>query len=300
MDITQLRYFLVTAETLNYTKAAEQLYMSRQALRQALGVMEEELGTPLFFNDRNKLSLTVEGEYLQLSARKVVEEFEKMMVDVKLFSQGQASVKIGLSVSLFPFMMPEIKDILHQFQKKYPQIRVESSMMTNDELIQAVQSGQVDCGALIQMKCRRPGLQMQSLAQYQAIMSMGEQYRHLHGSRIALEELVKYPCIGMGKLEETMKPLYEDCQRKSLVMQYEIVPNTIDAFYRVTHSDTLAFDILLDQTPTIGNVYERVLDGYTWDLGVLYPNSSLEKKEIQLWYRFVEEEYRRICLRKEE
>jgi len=83
-------------------------------------------------------------------------------------------------------------------------------------------------------------------------------------------------------------------------MQYEIVPNTIDAFYRVTHSDTLAFDILLDQTPTIGNVYERVLDGYTWDLGVLYPNSSLEKKEIQLWYRFVEEEYRRICLRKEE
>ena len=35
MDITQLRYFLVTAETLNYTKAAEQLYMSRQALRQA-------------------------------------------------------------------------------------------------------------------------------------------------------------------------------------------------------------------------------------------------------------------------
>ena len=73
MDITQLRYFLATADTLNYTKAAERLYMSRQALRQALASMEEELGFPLFLNERNKLSLTVQGEYLQLSATKVVE-----------------------------------------------------------------------------------------------------------------------------------------------------------------------------------------------------------------------------------
>lgn len=300
MDITQLRYFLVTAETLNYTKAAEQLYMSRQALRQALGFMEEELGTPLFFNDRNKLSLTVEGEYLQLSARKVVEEFEKMMVDVKLFSQGQASVKVGLSVSLFPFMMPEIKDILHQFQKKYPQIRVESSMMTNDELIQAVQSGQVDCGALIQMKCERSGLTMQALAEYPVIMSMGEQHRKDHERNISLEELVQYSCIGMGRMDETMKPLHETCEKRNLLLTYEIVPNTIDAFYRVTHSDVLAFDVLLDQTPTIGNVYERFLEGYSWEVGVLYLKSSLEKKEIQLWRRFVEEEYRRVLLKKQE
>ena len=79
MDITQLRYFLATADTLNYTKAAERLYMSRQALRQSLASMEEELGMPLFVNERNRLSLTVQGEYLQLSARTVVEAFEKMM-----------------------------------------------------------------------------------------------------------------------------------------------------------------------------------------------------------------------------
>ena len=43
MDITQIRYFLKTAELLNYTRAAEQLFITRQSLRQAIAAMEAEL-----------------------------------------------------------------------------------------------------------------------------------------------------------------------------------------------------------------------------------------------------------------
>ena len=36
MDIQSLRYFSATARTLNYTKAAQECYISRQALRQQI------------------------------------------------------------------------------------------------------------------------------------------------------------------------------------------------------------------------------------------------------------------------
>ena len=189
MDITQLRYFLVTADTLNYTRAAERLYMSRQALRQALASMEEELGMPLFVNERNKLSLTVQGEYLQLSAQSVVEEFEKMMVDVKQFCQGQATLRLGLSVSLFPFLIPEIGGILERFQEKYPQVKVDTDLMTNDEVIDGVQGGRLDCGALVQMKCRRPGIQSQPLAEYPAIMSVSAELKEKVRKRMRPDRL---------------------------------------------------------------------------------------------------------------
>ena len=166
MDITQLRYFLVTAETLNYTKAAERLFMSRQALRQALALMEEELGMPLFSNEKNKLSLTVQGEYLQLSARSVVASFDKMVEDVQQFAKGRTSLKVALSVSLFPFMLPEIEGILRRFRQKYPQIQMVVEYMPNDDVIRAVTEGVVDCGAVIQMTCDRPGIIVQSLARY--------------------------------------------------------------------------------------------------------------------------------------
>lgn len=36
MDIRQLHYFLVLCEEMNYTRAAQRLFLSRQALRQSI------------------------------------------------------------------------------------------------------------------------------------------------------------------------------------------------------------------------------------------------------------------------
>ena len=41
MDIRQLHYFLVLCEEMNYTRAAQRLFLSRQALRQSISALEE-------------------------------------------------------------------------------------------------------------------------------------------------------------------------------------------------------------------------------------------------------------------
>lgn len=48
MDIRQLHYFLVLCEEMNYTRAAQRLFLSRQALRQSITALEAELCGPLF------------------------------------------------------------------------------------------------------------------------------------------------------------------------------------------------------------------------------------------------------------
>ena len=40
MDIRQLHYFLVLCEEMNYTRAAQRLFLSRQALRQCITALE--------------------------------------------------------------------------------------------------------------------------------------------------------------------------------------------------------------------------------------------------------------------
>ena len=42
MDIRQLHYFLVLCEEMNYTRAAQRLFLSRQALRQCITALEAE------------------------------------------------------------------------------------------------------------------------------------------------------------------------------------------------------------------------------------------------------------------
>ena len=43
MDIRQLHYFLTLCEEMNYTRAAQRLFLSRQALRQSISALEAEM-----------------------------------------------------------------------------------------------------------------------------------------------------------------------------------------------------------------------------------------------------------------
>ena len=58
MDIRQLHYFLVLCDEMNYSRAAQRLFLSRQALRQSISALEAELCGPLFLSAHHKLTLT--------------------------------------------------------------------------------------------------------------------------------------------------------------------------------------------------------------------------------------------------
>ncbi len=65
MELHQIRYFLATAETLNFTRAAERCAVTQPALTKAIKKLEEELGGPLFGRERNHTHLTELGRAMR-------------------------------------------------------------------------------------------------------------------------------------------------------------------------------------------------------------------------------------------
>ena len=61
-NVAQLKYFWKTTELLNYSRAAEELLIARQSLRQSVGALGEEIGKLLLIKTKNHLSLTEYGE----------------------------------------------------------------------------------------------------------------------------------------------------------------------------------------------------------------------------------------------
>lgn len=78
MTIQQLQYFLAACEDLNFTRTAERLYLSRQALRMSIAALEKELCGALFSNVHNHLQLTEKGEHFRAQAAPVVAQFEQL------------------------------------------------------------------------------------------------------------------------------------------------------------------------------------------------------------------------------
>ncbi len=63
MTIDQLLYFIKVAETLNLTKASDELFITESALSRSLKRMESELQNNLFYRVNNHLVLTEYGRF---------------------------------------------------------------------------------------------------------------------------------------------------------------------------------------------------------------------------------------------
>lgn len=291
MDITQIRYFLKTAELLNYTRAAEQLFITRQSLRQAIAAMEAELNQPLFTNVHNKLSLTEYGAYLAVSGAGVVRAFDDMQAGLRRLASRETVLRIAFSVSLFPFILPETQSILRAFSDRFPNISVEVSHMENDEVIDAVMDGRIDCGCVIQMPCRREGCTMRHFTSFDAAVDFAEGSPLAALETITLRDLDGMPCIGMGSLEKTLRPVYETCRAEGIALDYTPVQSTIDAFYRIEHGLGVGFDIYAPSSAGYGPLLSRPLEGYRWEVGFLCSDTCRDKSALELFCAFLSDAY---------
>ncbi|CDG86606.1 LysR family transcriptional regulator [Xenorhabdus bovienii] len=77
MDIRNLEAFIVLAETLNYHKASERLYLSQPALTKKIHGLEGILGASLFLRGPNGTRLTDFGHKTLENARKFLSHYEQ-------------------------------------------------------------------------------------------------------------------------------------------------------------------------------------------------------------------------------
>ena len=77
MDLKLLEYFVSVADEGNISKAAKQLFISRQALCAAMDKLEGEVGATLLIRSKTGVSLTSNGTYFLDSAKKQQEAWKK-------------------------------------------------------------------------------------------------------------------------------------------------------------------------------------------------------------------------------
>ena len=65
MNIKQLEYFVDLSQTLNFTKTAQNFYISQTAITKQIQCLEKDLGIPLFHQySKKSVELTNEGQSL--------------------------------------------------------------------------------------------------------------------------------------------------------------------------------------------------------------------------------------------
>ena len=91
--------FLAVADSGSFLKASERLYLSPNALRKQVALLEEDLGVELFRRSHAGVELTPGGKYLYQEARKFIAESQSDIQRAKELNRGnEVEIKIGVSL----------------------------------------------------------------------------------------------------------------------------------------------------------------------------------------------------------
>ncbi|WP_419025338.1 LysR family transcriptional regulator [Emergencia sp.] len=145
MNKKDYMYFREVAKCLNYTKAAENLYISQPALTKRIGDIERKLGITLFYRTKHSVSLTPAGRILLEEYPKVTTCFENLMAKAKLANEGKiGTLRIGLQEgqNLDEDLVYELK----KFKDKYPDIEVIIACYPYNQLLKMLETGEIDFG----------------------------------------------------------------------------------------------------------------------------------------------------------
>ena len=233
MDIRQLHYFLVLCDEMNYSRAAQRLFLSRQALRQSITALEAELCGPLFLSAHHKLTLTDRGISLQRHAAPVVEQFQQMQAALRAEIQSAQPVCIGISVSLVPDYLPGLETQLDKFRQQYPHVEMRFRMMDNDAVADGVEQGELDAGLVIDLGCAAPVLARTTLRADPACLLVPRGHPFWEKESIPLADLRGQRVLLPSLRQDLFSPLWSACARAGFAPNAEIGPSFYQAYYLV-------------------------------------------------------------------
>lgn len=144
MKLRFLRYFVVLAEELHFSRAAAKLAITQPPLSSAIKALEEELGVQLLIRDSKHVELTQAGVAFLEEARQILERINRASHLAKIIAEGmRGRLDIGVTGSL---IYREVPLIVRRFNLELPEVEVQLREMSSAEQLNELMHGQLHAG----------------------------------------------------------------------------------------------------------------------------------------------------------
>ncbi|RKD90409.1 LysR family transcriptional regulator [Mangrovibacterium diazotrophicum] len=142
MELRQLKYFVRAAELLNFTQAADDLYITQSTLSHQIKELETSLDILLFDRIGKRVRLTEAGETMLGYARKTIrqaEEGRQVLMDLNNLQTGKLT--IGATYGLTELLIQSIT----AFNQEFPGVQVRIEFGSTSDLLQKIRAFEIDC-----------------------------------------------------------------------------------------------------------------------------------------------------------
>ena len=212
MNTRALQCFVILAEELNFSRAAERLHIAQPALSQQIRSLEERLGTQLIDRTRRPLHLTEAGQYFWTEARQILSTLEQATLGAAEIGRGKRGwLAIGFTrSSMYSILPPALKAFHHE----YPNVELKLFEMLTDEQTDALRDLRIHIGIGRQplpiAGCTTIALLRERLVVALALDHPLAKRKSVRVADLADTPLITYPAHQNAQFKRSVLSLYRD------------------------------------------------------------------------------------------
>lgn len=217
MDLEYIKRFIAVGQCLNFSKAAEMMFISQPTLSHSITCLEKELGTTLLTRNTKHVKLTPAGEIFLPAAIDIIDRYQSVANKLSQgFDPDDDVLNIGYSGPIIGSALPAWAN---EFRSLYPQIQVHFLRYHLTSIMQALQEHSIHFGVLYKMSAVNfPDLNFQGVGAEKFKVLLNSNHPLANQPRIDLAQLRNEPFL---ICERSCSPHYYDrvmsiCERRGL------------------------------------------------------------------------------------
>lgn len=140
MNLRQLTIFKVVCEEMNFTRAAERLYMTQPAVSRAIAELEEESGIILFDRLSRRIYLTEAGRLFLEKTLHVLEAFEDLAAETQS-AEHRAVLRIVSCITIAVTCLP---DIIKELERRCRETEVRVKICSAANAVASLEANEAD------------------------------------------------------------------------------------------------------------------------------------------------------------
>ncbi|MFT4024153.1 MAG: LysR family transcriptional regulator [Flavihumibacter sp.] len=238
----RLQVFYTVAKKLNFTRAAEELFISQPAVTRHIQEIESHFKVQLFERQGSRIKLTTAGKQLQQYAGEVLTRYRQLEFDMGLLTrQHKGAIRIGASTTVAQYVLPPV---LAAFHEKFKDIQVTLAIFNTEQVEKALLQKEIDLG-VIEGQTKNQQFTYTSFVEDELVLTVNARHPLAKKAAIKPEELLKWPFLLRESGSGTREVLANALRRCGIKIN-QLIPemqlgNTESMKTYLRHSQALAF-----------------------------------------------------------
>ncbi|QNI35678.1 LysR family transcriptional regulator [Edaphobacter albus] len=219
----KLHVFRVVADSLNFSKAAEELHLTQPAITSQVRTLEEGLGIALFDRIGRNAKLTPAGATLLHYVRQIEILTNEAVAALAPFGIKEGSeLNIGASHTIGNYLLPKI---LPKMLGEWPKLRIHVSTGSSSDVLNALINHEVSVG-LIEAPAHRPDLKIERFFEDELCLILPLNHRWAKKSILRAAEIIQEPIL-LREAGSGMRRFVEEYLERNGVLRQQL-HTTID------------------------------------------------------------------------